>query len=447
MASKRLMRRTAGFLFAYIGDNLLRRVAHKADGRSKQGRRWKNPIPLFMGALLALASGCKGPTEAEELMGDMPRGILDRIGIRKAIPDTTLRTFLCKAAPEALCELLYIVGYDAWRRGALRQVDADIAFHAMSLDGKYPSVSDVGESKDGEKSKYLQVHHDQETGEATHGLVRTITATLVTAIGRPIMAATPVPGATNEKGAFQKALGDLVRYYGALFAVVLYDAGATSKANARAVLNAGKHYFFQVADPRWVMHQTMTLLFKDEVCGHRDEETVSSTKRIVREITILPSSPTGRDSAEKTIWDHTKTLVRVVSTTYEDGVAKTPYIRYFVTSLDATTMTAAQFLRLVVLRWGVETSHGILDMHGAFEEDDHPWIHADANGNLVVQLLRRVVYTLLTLYRSVTIRMEEHANAPWRRHLKWVRDTLENATEDVLTGLRTRTFQLPPALA
>ena len=403
MASKRLMRRTAGFLAAYFNDNLVRRVAQKADGRSMQGRRWKNSLSLFKAAMFSLAAGCKGPTEAEELMGDMPRGVLDLVGIKKAVPDTTLRTFLCKAMPEALCQLLYIVGYDAWRRGALR-LTGGLPFHAISLDGKYPSVSDIGKAIGAKVSKYLQVHHDSETEEATHGLVRTITATLVTALGRPILAATPILGSTNEKGAFQQALGDLVRYYGRLFAVVLYDAGATSAANAEAVLRAGKHYFFQVADPRWVMHRTMALLFKDMTCTHRDEEVISSTKRIVRELTVLSNKPTGRKSAEKVLWDHTRTLVRVVSTTYKDGIASTPYVRYFVTSMETSRLTPAQWLRLVVLRWGVETSHAVLDMRDGFDEDNSPWIHADANGNLVVQLLRRVVYTLMTLYRSVTIR-------------------------------------------
>ena len=35
-------------------------------------------------------------------MGAMPRWVRKRIGIRKWIPDTTLRTFACKAVPEGL---------------------------------------------------------------------------------------------------------------------------------------------------------------------------------------------------------------------------------------------------------------------------------------------------------------------------------------------------------
>lgn len=247
MATKRKVRRTAGFLSAFFTGSVLNSTAEKADGRSTRGRRWKKAIPLFKAALLCIAAGCKGPTEAEELMKDMPAWVRKMIGIRRWIPDTTLRTFLCKVVPEQLCNLIYIIGYDAWRRRALRFVE-DLPFHVMSLDGKYPSVSDTGESDNHDKSDYLQVHHDKDTKEVTHGLVRTVTATLVTALGRPIMGATPIPGDTNEQGSFKKAFGDLVRFYGRLFVMVMYDAGATSLSNADAVIAAGKHYFFQVAE-------------------------------------------------------------------------------------------------------------------------------------------------------------------------------------------------------
>ncbi len=41
-------------------------------------------------------------------------------------------------------------------------------------------------------------------------------------------------------------------------------------------------------------------------------------------------------------------------------------------------------------------------------EDEHPWIETDPQGMLVVMLLRRMGYSLLTPYRYVTLRSEEH---------------------------------------
>ena len=437
MASRRKVRRTAGFLSGYFSDLLLGFVVD-ADGRSQQGRRWKSPIPLFKAALLGIAAGCKGPRQVEELTKDMYKSVRKLVGIPRRVADTTLRTFLCKVDPHQLCNLLYIVGYNAWRRGALRRL-VGFPFHAMSLDAKYPSVSDTGDYEN------LQVHHDED-GNPSHGLVRTVTSTLVTALGRPIMGAVPVPGHTNEQGSFKKAFGDLVRIYGRLFTLIMYDAGAASLSNANAVIKAGKHYLFQIADPRWVMHQTIELLLKDKDPVVRDAQVISERERkiVVRWLTLLPVIETAKSL---TLWRHTRTIFKVYSETYVKGVLQGTKTRYFVCSMTMSALIPEKWLALIVLRWGVETSHQILDLRNAFDEDNHPWIHADAQGTLVVQLLRRVVYTLMTLYKSVTIRNEEDSEEPWRRHMEWVKDALKWPNAEEMKDLRVRSFAVPPALA
>ena len=68
---------------------------------------------------------------------------------------------------------------------------------------------------------------------------------------------------------------------------------------------------------------------------------------------------------------------------------------------------------LVVLRhWGVETAHQILDI--ASVEHVRPWIEANPRGALVVAILRRLAYTMLTLFRSVTLRSDERRDVPWK---------------------------------
>lgn len=167
-------------------------------------------------------------------------------GIPSTVPDTTLRDFLCKLDPEGLSGLIYVAGYDAWRRKAFHQLEG-FGFHAISMDGKYPTLRDVGDSKSKnyKQSKYLQIHHDGN-GNPTYGTVRTVNSILATAHGRPLLGSVPVLGKTNEQGAFKKAFGDLVRIYGKLFKLVMYDAGAASQANADVVRKAGKHYFYHI---------------------------------------------------------------------------------------------------------------------------------------------------------------------------------------------------------
>jgi len=434
--SPRTLRRTAGFLVRFFSNVLFKPVN---DPRSARGRRWKSAIALLETAALALAAGCKGLGEVEKLTNKMAPALRHLIAIARRVPDTTMRDFLCALNPHDICRLIWIAGYDAWRRKALHMLP-DFPWGAASLDAKYPSVRDVGDGDDS-CDPYLQVHHDPDTKQPHHGLIRVVTSVLITAVGRPIIGATPIPGATNEEGHFMQAFGDLVRIYGCLFRVVLYDAGAASLVNAEAVIKAGKDYFFQIADPRWIMYQTIDLLLRDVVPAARTEE-VSGIKRVVRELTMRTVADTGKGL---TLWRHTRTIFKVVSHTYENGVFKSTKVRFFVTSLAASELSADKWLKLIVLRWGVEVAHQILDC--AFEEDKHPWITSNANGALVVMLLRRLVYTIMTLYKSVTLRAEDNQEMTWRDLMKQIEETLKWAQANAVECLRPRTFAVPPALA
>jgi hypothetical protein len=429
--SMRRTRQVGGFISRYFTAQLVKKVE---DPRSLQGRRWKSNVPLLLATLVGLAAGCKGLGEVEELTEDMSSSTRKMLRIGRRVPDTTLRDFLCKLMPEMLEPLLWIVSYDAWRRRAFQFISG-FDFGILSLDGKYPSLTDVGDFK------YLQVHHD-EHGNPTHGLVRAITVTLANAVGRPIIGTTAVPGTTNEMGAFQKALGDCVQVYGRLFRLVMYDAGAASVANADAVITAGKQYFFQIADPRWVMYKAVEDLMASRIPNFSAREQVSKNAYVIRHLTILPVSRLAKNAI---MWSHTRTVLRVYSETYKDGVMTGEKTRYFVTSEASDRFSPEKWLELVVLRWGVETCHQILD--GAFAEDDRPWIRSNAQGALAVMMLRRVVFTLMTLYRSVTQRSEENRLVPWRRLMERVKDALKWLTAADLEGLRPRSYIEPPVFA
>jgi hypothetical protein len=441
MRDGRTLRRCAGFLSRFLSNALLRKVA---DPRSSRGRRWKSALPLLRTVCVGLAAGCKGLLELESLTQQMPHKVRQLLGILRVTPDTTLRDYLCALNPYDVCKLIWTVGYDAIRRKAIRSTGL-FPWGVMSLDGKYPTVRDLGDGRDG-PDRYLQVHHDHDTGEATHGVIRVITAVLISAVGRPLLGASPVPGNTNEQGHFMHAFGELVRAYGRYFRLVLYDAGAASLANADAVIKAGKHYLFQLADPKWVVHQTIELLTGDLEPVTGTDET-RGTKRLVRNLTmrtIVPSTKPRSTISDQVMWPHIRTVFKVVSQSYDGDVLVSTQTRLFVTSLAADELTADKWLTLIVERWAVETVHQILDC--AFEEDEHPWITKDANGALVVMLLRRLVYTLMTLYKSVTLRAEENREMTWRELMTQIRDTLLWAQGKILDGLRPRAFAVPPAL-
>lgn len=430
--SNRRIRRMAGLMHRSFSDDLLKRVT---DPRSRQGRRWKDSCPLLRATLLALACGCKGPAELEMLTARLSKTVRRLLGIRSRVPDTTIRDFLVQVSVEEMQDLLSIVGYDAWRRKMLPK-HAAFPFHVLSMDGKYPSFNDPS------AHTYLQPRHDQETGAYLSSVIRTVTGTLVTAPGRPILGAVPVPRQTNEMGAFQKALGDAVKTYGRLFDVVMYDAGACSEANAQAVRTAGKHYFFQIADPRWTLYTGAASLLKQTPVFARTEAAASSSERVVRELSLYAVDP----SQDATLlWSHTRTLFKVSSKTYQNGACVGTQTRYFVSSLPSTTLDPQRWLELVVMRWGVETSHQILDT--VFAEDARPWFKKDAQGALVLMLLRRIVYTVLTLFKARTQRSEDKRQVPWRELFEDIRDALKMATDPDVMGLRRRTYHTPAALA
>lgn len=439
---KRKLRTTAGFLTTSFCDDLLGRVA---DPRSRQGRGWKSCLPLLKAVALGLACGCHGLSAVEKMTKDMFGSVRKMVGIADTVPDTTLRDFLVMLDPEELSNLIYIAGYDAWRRRAIHRLEG-FPFHAISCDGKYPTVGDVGDSKSKnyKKSKYLQVHHDPD-GRPCHGEIRTINSALVTAVGRPIIGSVPVPGNTSEQTTFKKAFGDLVRIYGRRFRLVMYDAGAASANNAVVVRKAGKHYLFQMADERWVMYQTAELLLRDRQPQAYNTNDISESERVERELTLMPVGETRKNL---TMWESARTILRVVSKHYRDDELCSTETRYFVTSMDHSELPAEKWLELIVLRWGIETVHQILDMEDVFEEDDHPWITKDARGALAVGLLRRLVLLLMTMHKHIHLRSEDNRDMPWPDMIAVVKRVLEwGGAADLFDGLRTRRFTVPPALA
>jgi len=99
-------------------------------------------------------------------------------------------------------------------------------------------------------------------------------------------------------------------------------------------------------------------------------------------------------------------------------------------------LTPKQWMLLVRCHWGVENNNHTFDT--AFAEDTRPWIETDANGMLAVLLLRRIAYTMLALFRAVSLRSDANRATRWKDLLAWVRDTLVAAQPEHMTNLRVR---------
>ena len=418
---ERAVRRVAGLLRARLPELDLEGVP---DPRAREGR-W-TLAQILRASLVGLMAGCRSLWETEALTATLAPSMRRRLGLPRRLADTTARDALCRVPLEGLRAVLHRAVRAAWRRKALAPVGLPMS--VVALDGKATALPALNHP-------LVQNHIDGQV--MPFGLVRTVTCSLVSAAGRPCLDAIPIPATTNEVGYFQTAFRSLVETYGSLFDAITYDAGGFSRANADAVVAAGKHYLFALKDEHRTMCRLAVEMLAVEKVLARTEDALDDATTVVRSLRLLRADPSWSygdgKTPETSVWPHAKAFLAVEYVKVHRGAVVERDERVFVSSYDPKRLTPAQWLRLVRGHWGVETSHNTLDT--AFAEDDRPWIEADPQGMVAVLLLRRIAYTLLALFRAAS-RTEDGRTIRWRALLTWVRDVLVAATGDQLAGLR-----------
>jgi len=417
----RITRRIVGMLGKGLKSAKLEEVP---DPRDPRGRRWS--LPQLLSALLAgLMSGCKNLAEVERLTEDMSPRARSWLRLGRRVPDTTLRDVLCGLSPAALLPCLYGVVGAASRRKALSPDEPP--FGVLALDGKgtmLPSCDDW----------YAQ----RQSVVPLRGLVRSVTATLASSRARPCIDMTSIPAHTNEMGAFARALNNVVTAYGRgdLFRMVSYDAGACSRDNASHTRQLGLHYLFALTEAQPTLLEEARLNLEQRRADEADtvdEQWVGNScarRRIyLCDCTAVPEG-----------WEHCRTMLRVDGEFVDASGKSSSQQRFFVSSLGQHRLSGAQWLRVVRGHWSVETTHQVLDV--AFQEDDSPWIRDNPRAMLVVAILRRIAYTILSLFRSVTQRSEQARAVPWKDLIWQVQRALLVATDQHVNGLEHRPPQL-----
>jgi len=419
----RMPRRMLGMLRARLPELGLEQVE---EPRARQGRRW--PLETLLRAVLTgLLSGAQSLAQTEWVTGTLSQAARRMLGIRRRVADTTLRDLLCALRPTPLRRRLHAMVRAAHRRHALEP--DGLPFGVVAMDGKgtaLPSCDD----------HYAQ-RQSQDEGRNLVGLLRTMTCSLVSCRARVCLDAIPIPASTNEMGQFESALRTLVAAYRGLdlFRLVSYDAGACSESNAAAIRAHGLHYLLGLKGTQPTLLGEAERLLGSLGAAHaaaQSEDAMSAGKRWVRRL-YLSTEMAGFEA-----WEHLRTVLRVESEQLDSKGRRLAYEnRYFLSSLPIARLTAAQWLLLVRRHWGVENNcHHTLD--SVFREDEHPWIESEPRGALAVLLLRRIAYNLLSLFRSVTQRSEEHRATPWRSLIAHLRHALVASTEADIERLRAR---------
>ena len=417
MAQQRWHRRMAGLLKSRLPDAGLHRVA---DPRQRRGR-WRLGAMLG-GIVIGMLSGAKRLADVEARSREMSTSMRRLLGLRGRLPDTTLRDLLIKLDPAQLRLAVHRQVRVAHRRHAL-EPDQGLPWGVLSLDGKMTAIRAWDD-------RFAQRQKDK-------GLVRTITATLVSSAARVCVDAFPIPPQTNEMGAYVAAVADLVRAYESidLFRVVMYDAGACSEANARATRGMGLHYVMVLNDAQPTLHREARRML--DAAG--DQPSVfDEVEQGIRYSVELTSEMAGYLD-----WQHLRTVVRIRREVLDTrGQVLSAGARVFVSSLRCDALSPRQWLRLTRARWGVENNcHHTFDTAPA--EDARPWIVTDPVGALNVILLRRIAYNLMTLLRSRTLRGELSRLSPWKDLIRHVYNALVAATDRTVADIRPRD---PPPL-
>jgi len=416
----RLRRRIAGVLSARLPDLQLEQVP---DPRCARGMRWQLPA-LLVTVLAGMLAGCTSLLGVEQLTEFMTRAARRLLGIGRRVPDTTMRTAICALAPEAIRPVIHRQILAAHRRKSLA-LDA-LGIGAVAIDGKSTSIPSCDDH-------YAQ--RQTAEGGALVGVVRTMTCCLISSAALPCLDAIPIPAETNEMAIFPLCVSELKRVYGHLnlFQLVAADAGSCSQENGHFARILDLHYLFGLKSTQPTLFAEATRVLEHRSAAHADacsEDVLGGERTVVRRL-YLTTEMAGYH------WEHLQTVLRIESQSFEHGQCVQHDNRYYVCSLAADSLSAKDWLTLIRRYWGVENGpHFTLDV--ALQEDDHPWIEADPKGALVLVLLRRIAYNLLTLFRSVTLRGELSRITPWKTVLHWFRVALETALDWELAGLRVR---------
>ncbi len=418
------LRRRMGLLAARLPELDLEAVE---DPRAREGK-WSLG-QILRATLVGLMAGCRSLWDAEQLTANLSVASRRQLGLPRRLADTTARDALCQLSLDELRAALHRLVKAAWRRKALQST---LPVRVVALDGKVTALPCINQ-------RFIQTQHPE--GGEPYGLVRTVTAALVSTPGRPCIDVIPIPASTNEMAHFQGAFASVLETYEGLFDVVTYDAGALSDANGAAVVEANKDYVFRLRGDQRTMYKLAEEMLDPADAVARTIDVLDSRTTVARTLTLLAVDPSwsygNGKGPDETVWSHAHTFLRIDSEKVQDGVVIESESRMSVSSMPPDRLTPKQWMQLVRAHWGVENNnHHTLDT--AFAEDDRPWIEADANGMLAVLVLRRIAYTILALYRSVTLRSDEGRATRWRDLIRSFYDALIAATVEQTMNLRRR---------
>ena len=214
----------------------------------------------------------------------------------------------------------------------------------------------------------------------------------------------------------------------------MYDSGACGLDNATALIARNLDYLF-------CLKENQPTLFAEarRLLGSLpDSKCIAASTDIVGGEVVTRRLFFTEAMAGYLDWTHLRTVIRIQCTRENKTTGKvTVEDHFYITSLEAGRLSGDDWITLIRRRWSVENEcHNTFDK--IFFEDRRPWI-MQPRGMMVLMVLRRLAYNILTLYRSVTLRSEANRDQPWRALMRTFDRSLTLATLEAIAGLRRRT--------
>jgi hypothetical protein len=369
------------------------------DPRAARGR--SQPLAGLLRLLVCGLATCRRTLRGIEGLGeDLSPRALRRLGLGRAVSDTTLYELLSTLKPDGLQQTLFAqVRRDLDRKAVQNDV---FAGGVMSYDGK-GCGSALGTAPnpqcrqgvcDAEGTPYWDVY--------------ALRSCLVSSSARPCVNQAIIGSKAGEATTFPQLLRQDVAQFPKLFRYVTGDAGLTSGNNARLVGQLGKTYLFQLkANFGKLFPLAQTLLADQPLVAQTSERAYGKT--VIRQLrrVIVP--------AEVTLPDAIQLIgVRQIRVS-DDGITEAEN-RVFVSSIPWDELSPERLLVLVRLHWQIENGpNWTADV--MLKEDSHCPCSAGF-APVVLSWLTMLAYNLVAVFRAHVPRRDNRP-MPWKRVIDW----------------------------
>lgn len=393
---------------------------------------------LMIGMLTARASLPK----VENLTAKLSPRVRKITGIYTRISDTKLRDFQQTLLVEDLRQVLHRQTKIEHRRGSLRPI-AKLPFGVVAIDGKGLGLLDTYD------------HPSVQRVNSRHGVygkARVHRATLISTPAALCIDQRPVPGDTNEIGAFPKTLDELLEVYGntKIFEMIVADAGNASAATATRIDAAQYAYLLRLKLNHGTIHTHASAVL-DEASPEYDwcVETGKGDKRVThvyrlyrvkaeRPLWACRRKIKSGDPINPYGWGHLRQWIRIEHAQYNvDGLRTSVARRDWATNMPWNRVPPVQWVEIIRRYWRCENNnHWTADVFFKEDAKRQPWT-TDAETLYMLATLRMIALNILALRRAMS-RSPARPNEP----LSW-QETIELVLIWAITSME---YQKPHAM-